>query len=165
MGVLLKKSTLRNIGIVFVVIAILFLTKGFGLFNAGEISGSAISNSETNIEGEVRIPLFEITREAKWMDYNANGIIIKYFVVKADDESIKTAFDACDVCYKAKKGYRQEGSYMKCNNCGKTFLINNLGTENKNPGGCWPGYLPSSVEGDELVIKKVDLEKGKWRFT
>ena len=43
-------------------------------------------------------------------------------------------------------------------------IISGLGTENKNPGGCWPGYLPSAVEGDNLVIEKSDIASGSWRF-
>jgi uncharacterized membrane protein len=68
------------------------------------------------------------------------------------------------VCYPEKKGYRQEGNYMVCNNCGLKFAINGIGTENKVSGGCWPGYLPSKIEGQYIIIEKESLENGKWRF-
>jgi len=68
---------------------------------------------------------------------------VKYFVVEAEDGSVKTAFDACDVCYRSRKGYRQEGDDMICNNCGNHYPISGLGTKNLRGGGCWPGYLPN----------------------
>lgn len=156
----MKKFWFIGIGIV-VLIALLIFTKGFGLFTS-IITGSAANPSGS--DKEFRIPLSEISEKAKWYEYESNGINIRFFVVKASDGSIKTGFDACDVCYRNKKGYRQEGSYMVCNNCGNRYPINGLGTENKNPGGCWPGYLPSRVDEDNLIIKRSDLENGRWRF-
>ncbi len=113
--------------------------------------------------GEMKIPLSEVSSNAKWYEYDANGAAIRFFAVKASDGSVKTAFDACDVCYKNKKGYRQEGNEMVCNNCGRRFPINSLGTENTG-SGCWPGYLPNTVRDGSVVIRKSDLEAGKWRF-
>jgi len=135
----------------------IFFTKGFGLFN------SNITGSATDV-GAIKISLSEISEKVKWYEYDSNGVKIRFFAVKADDGSIKTGFDACDICYKFKKGYRQEGNYLVCNNCGRRFSISGLGTENKNPGGCWPGYLSSYVDGQNLIIKKSDLVKGQWRF-
>ena len=107
-----------------------------------------------------KIPLSEITQTAEFYEYNSGGKTIKYFAVRADDGSVKTGFDACDVCYNKRKGYSQDGDYMVCNNCGNRYPISGLGTENRNPGGCWPGYLPSTIGGENLVIKKTDLEDG-----
>ena len=135
------------------IIFVAVLTKGFGLFKL----------SQTNPEGFVNISLSGGSSKAKWYEYDFNGKKIRFFVVKASDGRIKTAFDACDVCYRYGKGYRQEGDYMVCNNCGNRYPITGLGTENKNPGGCWPGYLPSVVEGDNILIKKSDLENNRWR--
>jgi len=57
-------------------------------------------------------------------------------VVKGSDEKIHLAIDACDVCYESKLGYKQTGNVMTCNNCGQTFPINSIGTENLK-GGSW----------------------------
>jgi uncharacterized membrane protein len=77
---------------------------------------------------------------------------------------VRTAFDACEVCYNANKGYSQVGSDMICNNCGLSFKIDGLGTSNKG-SGCWPAYLPNEVKGDNVVIKKSDLEAGAYLFS
>ncbi len=143
----IKKSTLMIIGVVAILIVVLFLRNGSP---TGNVVGAS----------SIQISLSEISEQATF--YNYEGI--RYFVVKANDGSIKTAFDACDVCYSSNKGYRQEGNQMVCNNCGNKYPISGLGTENKAGGGCWPGYLPSKVEGDNLVIRASDIEKGRYRF-
>jgi len=110
------------------------------------------------------IPLSELSSKAKFYTLNDGGVVIQYFAVLGSDGKPRTGFDACDVCYKSKKGYRQEGNYMICNNCGNKYSITGLGTENSKPGGCWPGYLPSNIKGDALVIQTSDIIKDKWRF-
>ncbi|MEM3554980.1 MAG: Fe-S-containing protein, partial [Candidatus Micrarchaeaceae archaeon] len=66
--------------------------------------------------------------------------------VGAGDEA---AFNACDVCYPARKGYHQEGDVMVCNNCGRRFPTNQI---NIVRGGCNPAPLERAVDGDTLVI-------------
>lgn len=115
-------------------------------------------------EGQLKIPLSELSSTAKFYQFNDGGVIIKYFAVLDSDGNPKTAFDACDVCGYAHKGYRQEGSVMVCNNCGNRYPIDGIGTENRNPGGCWPGYLPSKVEGENILINVRDIRDGRVRF-
>ncbi|MBT7238204.1 DUF2318 domain-containing protein [Candidatus Woesearchaeota archaeon] len=143
----IKKKTIVIVGVCILFAVLLFVNKG-------GLTGNVVE------EGMIKIPLKEISNQAKF--YNEGKI--KYFVVKASDGFIKTAFDACDVCYSSHKGYRQEGNIMICNNCGNSYPIDGLGTENKRGGGCWPGYLPSQVEGEYLIIKKTDINSGSYRF-
>ncbi len=110
------------------------------------------------------VPTSDISSTANFYEYDADGTVVKFFAVKASDGSIRTAFDACDVCGYTKKGYKQDGTDMVCNNCGNRYPIDGLGTENKAGGGCWPGYLPSKVVGDELVIQNSDLAAGTGQF-
>jgi len=127
------------------------------------LSGPNLTGAIVNTE-DIKIPLSEITSQAKWYEYDAEGVKVRFFAVRASDGSVKTGFDACDVCYTSKKGYRQEGGYMVCNNCGNKYPINGLGVENKKTGGCWPGYLPSIIKENALVINKLNLEEGKKFF-
>lgn len=148
-----------------------FLLPFFALFALLAFSG-CVSNNSTGLAAannapsgsQISVPLEEVSAKAKWFEYKSGNTVIRFFAVKAGDGSVKTAFDACDVCYSKKKGYRQEGSEMVCNNCGRRFPVNGLGTENRNPGGCWPSYLPNRVVGNNVVISKADLDKGRWRF-
>ena len=151
-----------NKKIVIGVIALVALLFFLGCTSTADTKENNVALSET--ENQITIPLNGITSQAQFFEYDSDGTKIKFFALKASDGSIKTAFDACDVCYSAKKGYRQEGDYMICNNCGNKYAIASLGTENKKGGGCWPGYLPSEVSGNNIVINKTDLEIGKYRF-
>lgn len=144
--------------IVVVSIAIFSIYSLFGL----NLTGSAVANVGGG--GSVKIPLSKVSENAKWYEYDSSGTSIRFFVVKANDGTIKTGFDACDVCYNTRKGYRQDGDFMVCNNCGNRYPITGLGTENKRPGGCWPGYLPSEIVDGNVVIRKADLEKGRRMF-
>ncbi len=112
---------------------------------------------------EVRIPTSEIGNDAKFYEYDANGVNVKYFAIKSSDGEIRVAFDACDVCYSAKKGYVKDGSDMRCVNCGNRYAISGLGTENRG-GGCWPSYLQRVIDGDEVVIQIDDLEGKTYMF-
>jgi uncharacterized membrane protein len=130
----------------------------FGCTSSDNATASA-SGDDTVI-----IPLSQISQTVKHYQYDANGVTVKYFAVKGSDGLVRTAFDACEVCYRAKKGYSQSGSDVVCNNCGLKFKIDGLGTKNKGKG-CWPGYLPHIVEGDYVVIKKSDLKAGSYMFS
>lgn len=99
--------------------------------------------------------------QAKFFTAKSGGKSIKYFVVKTADGRLRTAADACDVCYESKKGYSQKGEFMICNNCGMRFHITRVGDIK---GGCNPHPLASSVEGDKLVIKKSSLAESERFF-
>jgi len=118
---------------------------------------------EPDVETVIKISTSEITTSAKWFAYDSDGIEVRYFAVRSNDQEIHIAFDACDVCYKEKMGYRQENIQMVCNNCGNAYPIKGIGTENKG-GGCWPSYLPMTIEDDNIVIKTSDLDDNKWMF-
>jgi len=87
---------------------------------------------------------------------------ISFLAVRAVDGSYKTAFDACDACYKSKKGYEQSGDKLYCKNCNQKFAIDRLGPH--ATGGCNPGYLPHQLSGTTLTIKISDLKDGARYF-
>ncbi len=90
--------------------------------------------------------------------FEDSGKEVAFFAVKAQDGSYKTAFDACDACYKSKKGYEQQGDKMNCKNCNQKFAIGRLGPNAS--GGCNPGYLPHQLSGASIVIRTDDLKGG-----
>lgn len=114
-------------------------------------------------ETEIRIPLSDIGTTATFYSYDSSGVTVRYFAVKDAQGIVHVAFDACDVCYEAKKGYKQVGTEMQCLNCGKQFAITSIGTEN-SAGGCWPSYLNMHLEGNDVVIQKADLEAKAFMF-
>ena len=112
--------------------------------------------------GEVLIPVSKVSDKAKFFKLEDNGKEIAFFAVKTADGSVKTAFDACDSCYKSKKGYEQQGDKMNCKNCNQKFAINRLGPN--ATGGCNPGYLPNQLNGGNISIKVNDLKAGARYF-
>ena len=106
---------------------------------------------------EIRIPIADLANgKAKFFDYTlSNKTPVRFFAVKGRDGAYRTALDACEVCYHAKKGYQQAGDDMICNNCGKSFAISRIG---EIQGGCHPIGVPRTVEGDSLVVKASELE-------
>ena len=90
-----------------------------------------------------------------------SGKSIDFFILKSSDGVVRAAFDACDVCFGAHKGYRQEGDLMICNNCGQQFPSVRI---NEVKGGCNPGPLERAVEGTDLVIHSADIATGSGYF-
>jgi len=100
--------------------------------------------------------------KARFYKLEDGGKEIAFFAVKSADGSYKTAFDACDACYKSKKGYEQTGDKMNCKNCNQKFAIGRLGPN--ATGGCNPGYLPHQLSGDKITIKMSDIKDGAKYF-
>jgi uncharacterized membrane protein len=110
----------------------------------------------------VSIPLKTVEDgKAHFFAYATGGKTITFFVMKAMDGSIRTAFDACVACNHAKLGYRQEGSLVVCNNCGMGFKPTEIGMVS---GGCNPIPVNKSVDGQMIVLKAKDLEAGAQYF-
>ena len=113
--------------------------------------------------GVITLPAAKVADgKARFYKFVDDGKEITFFAVKSADGSVKTAFDACDACYKSKKGYEQQGDKMNCKNCNQKFAINRLGPN--ATGGCNPGYLPHQLSGDSIVIKASDLKDGAKYF-
>lgn len=107
---------------------------------------------------DVTIPVADVGDGAvHFFASDVGGTEVRYFVVKAADGSLKTAFDACEVCYRAKKGYTQEGDAVRCNNCGRVFPTDSIGVER---GGCNPSPIKATTAGATLTIPVDQIEAG-----
>jgi uncharacterized membrane protein len=141
-------------------IAAAAIAGGGYLFLGGKSSsGPAATAVAASSDQTVSFPvsLFE-DGKARYFKYDApGGMQVRYFILKSSDGIIRAAFDSCDVCWTANKGYRQEGDYMVCNNCGQRFPSVKV---NVVKGGCNPAPLNRSIQGDKLVIKVADIIEG-----
>jgi len=98
---------------------------------------------------------------AHFFEHSMDGLTVRYFILKSSDGVIRAAFDACDVCWRSRKGYRQDGDMMVCNNCQLRFasvLVNEV------QGGCNPAPLTRSLQDGKLIIRLQDLARGKPYF-
>lgn len=126
-------------------------------------SGGGAGNSGPlkPVAGELQIPVTAVS-DGKAHHYQVkadDGTMVTFFVLKSRDGIIRAAIDACDVCYKAGKGYYQDGDFMVCVNCGQRFASNRI---NVVKGGCNPAPLNRVVKGDKLVISMGDINANRW---
>lgn len=112
-------------------------------------------------DGKLYIPVKKINngKAHYYKAKAADGIMVEFFVIKSRDGVIRAAIDACDVCYRAGKGYIQDGNVMVCENCGMRFATERI---NVVKGGCNPAPLNRAVEGKNLVISMEDINVNSW---
>jgi hypothetical protein len=103
-------------------------------------------------------PLSSSSTTARWYTYDSKGVNVRYFFVKGSDGEIHLGTDACYNCFDKNLGYRQNGDVMVCNKCEQTFPINSIGIENREKEGCWPSYIPLSINEDSIIIRMSDLD-------
>ncbi|WP_298439569.1 DUF2318 domain-containing protein [Geobacter sp.] len=114
-------------------------------------------------KGVVAIPLTKVSDgSAHFFRYTDGGKEISFFIAKGSDGQLHTAFDSCDVCFREKKGYVQDGDSMLCKNCGKRFQTNRIGPH--SIGGCNPSYLPAANDGRSVIVNATDLQQGAQYF-
>jgi uncharacterized membrane protein len=162
-----KKGSFNTLLIVAVMAAIaiavyLVLGKSDGQPSSNPVvsTGTGAAGSSA---GDVVIPIADLASgKARFFDYkSSDNKQVRFFVVKSVDGQYRAALDACDVCFQAKKGYRQEGDNMICQKCGLPFEVSRIG---EVAGGCNPVGIPRTVEGSNLVIKAGELESRKSYF-
>jgi uncharacterized membrane protein len=115
----------------------------------------------------VSITASSVTDTAKFYKWNATGKTLRFFAVLGSDGQVRTAFDNAYCCYRKDLGERQEGRNIVCNWCNKAYPIDELNRGNLNATTilqCCPANLPSEVAGNDVLIRKSDLEAGGYLF-
>lgn len=142
----------------FVLVLVGLIVSFFGASNSYSLDLFSRYKAIKAVGSEVHIDISKVQDgKAHYYSYKDRGKVIKFFVVKSSDGTIRAAFDACDVCFPAKKGYDQEGDFMVCNNCGRKFHSSRI---NIVEGGCNPAPLKRKRVGDQLVIAVSDIIPG-----
>lgn len=162
LGTAAKKNHLPII--VFSVCALL-IAGGIFFYNSQtgvETSPVTKQFSAAATDSHVTFPaaLFE-DGKARHFEHVDGDFTIRYFILKSSDGIIRAAFDACDVCWPAAKGYFQDGDYMVCRNCGRRFasvLVNEV------KGGCNPAPLNRVFQDGKVIIQVRDILEGKQYF-
>lgn len=146
---------------IFAGLAILVLLAGGGFwhFHAKTSSNSLDPTTPTPVAGDVvSMPAAAFDDgKARYFEHQHGNITIRYFVVKSADGVLRAAFDACDVCWPAGKGYGQDGGFMVCRNCGQRFHSTQV---NEVKGGCNPAPLERRMENGMLLIRVSDILEG-----
>lgn len=131
-------------------------TNAHALFGFGKFDEVEASN------GVVSIPVEDVDDgKAHYYVFKKDGFEVQFFLIKSNDGVIRAAFDACDVCFREKKGYDQDGDFMVCNNCGMRFHSSRI---NEVQGGCNPSPLDRVNDGTNIVIKERSIMSGRGYF-
>ena len=124
---------------------------------AANIAATADDSSEsvTSIkkDGYLAIPIANLSQTASFYKADLDGTEVEIVALKDSKGNLRTAFNACQVCYSSGRGYyRQDGDYLVCQNCGNSFTIDQVGIAS---GGCNPWPILDSdrtVTDDEIQI-------------
>lgn len=144
-----------------IVYTVLFIVVAFVVISALSSKGSD-NTVAPDQNGLVKIKLADVSDGlAHYYTVKMEGKDVTFFVLKSKDGVVRSAFNACDVCYPEKKGYRHEGDEMVCNNCNQRFANERI---NEVSGGCNPSPLARTTEGEFLVIRAEDIAKGAFYF-
>lgn len=124
---------------------------------ASDIATTAVDSAEsvTSIkkDGYLAIPIAGLSQTASFYKADLDGTEVEIVALKDSKGNLRTAFNACQVCYSSGRGYyRQEGEYLVCQNCRNSFTIDQVGIAS---GGCNPWPILDSdrtVTDDEIQI-------------
>jgi len=124
-----KKNIVIISGIILAVLVVTILTLATGGVNTPE-------EVEVSAGGELIINKEVITKTASFYPYESNGTYMEIIAVRANDDTVRTALNTCQVCYSSGRGYYEQlGDILICNNCGNQFTIDQI---EKIKGGCNP---------------------------
>ncbi|HXN24254.1 MAG TPA: Fe-S-containing protein [Candidatus Dormibacteraeota bacterium] len=114
--------------------------------NARASSASPQARTVTPQGQRVRIPVAEVSDgNLHFFNVDLQGSMLRFLVIRKPT-GWGTALDACRIC--GAVGYRQDGSSVICRHCASAIYTPTIGAA----GGCNPVGVPSTVEGDDLVL-------------
>lgn len=104
-----------------------------------------------SVDGKLVLDTTNITSDVTFVNYDSNGVIIQFIVVRGTDGEIRIAFNTCQACNPSPRAYFvQEGEYLKCENCASLFHIDKIGVEKD---GCNPIVVEEKeVSKNEIII-------------
>lgn len=159
----------KNTRIIIVVAVFAIAIAGFTMFSPNEndqaAAGGASKEAVVNENGDLEIPVADISEKATFYTYNELDSKMEIIAVKASDGTIHTAFNTCQVCYSSGKGYyKQEGDLLTCQNCGNQFGSDDVEV---TKGGCNPVPITEeykTVNEDTITIPREFLEQAQVIF-
>lgn len=116
------------------------------------------------------IPMDMIAKKPTFFPMKVDNVKVEILVLKASDDSIRTAFNTCQVCYSSGRGYYKwiDGKLV-CQNCGNQFLPDQVEV---TKGGCNPVPIfdeETLVENGKMTIPIEYLRQAvvifkNWKF-
>ena len=123
------------------------------------VDGSAENVTSIKKGGYLAIPIADLSQTASFYKADLDGTEIELVALKDSKGNLRTAFNACQVCYSSGRGYYvQDGNYLVCQNCGNSFTIDQVGIAS---GGCnpWPILDSDRTVTDDEIQNYYDVLK------
>lgn len=154
---------------------------GFVLINGQDINpdtalapnqstDEASGNSEAVPDTEgITIDKNAVTEEAHFYPYQSNDTYMEVIAIRAEDGTVRTAFNTCQICFDSGRGYyKQDGEVLVCQNCGNRFTVDQIEVVN---GGCNPVpiFKDDKTETDGVitisdnVLAEYSMLFSKWK--
>lgn len=150
-----QKTNKRNLYLFassFLVIAIVAVLT---ILTNGSSTPEIVEESAT---GELIINKADITKTASFYPVESNGTYMEIIAVRANDDTVRTALNTCQVCYGSGRGYYEQlGDVLICNNCGNQFTIDQIELQK---GGCNPVPILDDMkteDDDQIAINPDTL--------
>lgn len=111
---------------------------------------------------QVRVPVADLPPgDVRFYRFlNEGNQEVKFFIGRDGAGEVQVGFDANEICFKRKRGYRHDGEWLVCRVCDKSFRVSEV---NDGGGGCKPVPLEHRVEGEQVVLAEADVLAG-WRY-
>lgn len=123
--------------------------------NGQNYTPGPVAREEVSYES-LKIAKSEVTEVAKFFPVIVDGVEMEVIAVMATDGTIRTAFNACQVCADSGKGYYiQVGDRLICQNCGNSFSIDDLEDVH---GGCNPAPITKDDKSEDVEFITVPKE-------
>ena len=84
---------------------------------------------------------------------DVKGVPVRFLLYRKPDGKVESVFDACQIC--GGVGFYKDSKGIVCKNCSAPINPQSVG----QAGGCNPIPLPSSQDGDAVVISNTDLAR------
>lgn len=146
---------MKKIFVLLVLFLSIFTLTGCGNEkNKEETTSNSFITVKANENGKIVINTEDITSDVTFVNYEVDGIIIQFIVVRGTDGKVRIAFNTCQACNPSPNAYFiQVGDYLECQNCGNKFHIDKIGIEK---GGCNPAPVEEKEGTDNSII--IDQE-------
>ena len=120
--------------------------------------GSSMENVSAK-DGKVTIGVSKLGKiQSRHYRYQESGKVIKFFIVRDGQGTVRAALDACEQCWRAGKGYKlTDNGFMLCVHCGMKFPLSRIGLVK---GGCNPHPFPFWMDNNAVVIEAQELMLG-----
>ena len=90
---------------------------------------------------------------------DVNGVLVRFLLYRKPDGNVESVFDACQIC--GGVGFYKDSKGIVCKNCSAPINPQSVG----QAGGCNPIPLPSTRDGDAVVISITDLARQAGQFS